>query len=115
MILINTLTKSPPDINYRIFLRNQLNASGMQTRTLPKLEALDYHFLNIQIDAYKLAAENDLEEAFGDELSMYSDVSQPAELFDILMEQLSDSPQAAEHLSSTFRSMLLVKGDPEAK
>lgn len=115
MILVNALTKVPEDVNQRIHLRNQLNAAGMQARILPKLESLDYHLLNIQIEAYKVATENDIDDAFGDELSLYSDISQPSELLDMIMESLSDAPRAIEHLLSTLRSFLLIKGDSETK
>jgi hypothetical protein len=69
----------------------------------------------VQINSYKNASENDLEEAFGDELSMYSEVSQPSELFELIMDNLADSPQAVEFLVATFRSMLLIKGEPDVK
>ncbi|KAI8096734.1 formin homology 2 domain-containing protein [Halteromyces radiatus] len=114
MMLVNVLTNVPSEVTERIHFRNMLNASGM-ARILPKLEALDYHLLTIQINAYKNAAENDLEEAFGDELSMYSEVSQPSELFELIMDNLADAPQAVEYLVATFRSMLLIKGEPDSK
>jgi folylpolyglutamate synthase/dihydropteroate synthase len=114
MMLVNVLTNVPSEVPDRIYLRNMLNASGM-TRILPKLEALDYHLLTVQINSYKNASENDLEEAFGDELSMYSEVSQPSELFELIMDNLADAPQAVEFLVATFRSMLLIKGEPDVK
>lgn len=114
MMLINVLVKVPTDIHERIYLRNQFNAAGLR-RLLPKLEALDYRLLNKQIEAYKIAAENDLEDAFGDELSVYSDVSQPSELFDLVLESIADAPRAQDYLISTLKSMLLIKGDAESK
>lgn len=114
MMLVNGLTQVPNDVNERIHLRNLLNASGI-ARILPKLEALDYHLLNHQIDIYKKAAEDDLDDTFGDELSMYSEISQPNELFELVLDGLSESPQAIEHLVSTLRSMLLIKGEPDVK
>ena len=114
MMLINVLTKVPTDVHERIHLRNQFNAAGL-IRLRPKLERLDYRLLNIQIDAYRTAAENDLEDAFGDELSMYSDVSQPNELFDMVLDSIADAPRAQDYLVSTLQSMLLIKGDPENK
>lgn len=114
MMLINVITKVPDDVHERIHLRNQFNAAGLN-RILSKLKNLNYRLLNIQIEAYKIAAENDLEDAFGDELSIFSDVSQPAELFDLVLDSIADSPKAHDYLVSTLRSMLLVKGDPENK
>ncbi|KAI7869247.1 hypothetical protein BDF14DRAFT_1951245 [Spinellus fusiger] len=114
MMLVNVLVKVPTDVNERIFLRTQLKVSGME-RILVKLEALDYHLLNVQIDAYKASAENDMEDAFGDEISMYSEISQPQELLDLILDSISDAPRALDHLLGTFRSMLLIKGDPETK
>ncbi|KAG0177062.1 hypothetical protein DFQ29_005302 [Apophysomyces sp. BC1021] len=114
MMLVNLLTKVPADVHERIFLRNQLKASGMD-RILPKLEALQYHLLYVQIDAYRIAAENDLEEAFGDDVSLYSDISQPSELLDLILDNIADAPRALDFLLATFRSMLLIKGEPETK
>lgn len=115
MILVNSLIKSCPDLYQRIHIREQLNIGGIQSRVFPKLEELDYHLLNIQIDAYKVAAENDVEDAFGDELSLYSDISQPAELFDILIESLADTPQALEQLSCILRNLLLIRGETDTR
>lgn len=115
MMLINIIVnKVPNEVHERIHLRNQLNAAGM-LRVLPKLEKLDYHYLNKQIDMYRMAAENDQEDAFGDELSVYSDISQPNELFDLVLDNIADAPRAQDHLISTLRSMLIIKGDPENK
>lgn len=113
-MLVNVVTQVPDDVHERIHLRSQLSAAGMM-RILPKLEALDYHLLNLQIEAYKIASENDLEDAFGDELSVYSDVSHPNELFELVLDSIAESPRAQDHLVSTLRGMLLIKGDPENK
>ena len=115
MILANTLTKTPQEVNDRIYLRNQLNTGGFQSRILPKLENFDYHLLNIQIDAYKIAADNDFDEAFGDEFSLYSDISQPSELFDLIAENLADSQRASESLLTMLRNLLLIKGESNIK
>ncbi|KAI9317621.1 hypothetical protein BX666DRAFT_1857292, partial [Dichotomocladium elegans] len=116
MILVNSLTTMPlDDVNKRIHLRNQLNAAGMQARVLPKLSALDYHWLNMQIENYTIAAENDLDEAFSDEISIYSDISQPSELLDLLLEGLSDTPRASEYLVTLLRYLLTIKGDPDVR
>ncbi|KAI8072909.1 formin homology 2 domain-containing protein [Gongronella butleri] len=114
MMLVNVLTNVPGEVLERVHLRNQLNAGGM-TRILGKMEAMDYHLLNIQIDAYKNAAETDLEEAFGDELSMYSEVSEPHELLDLILDAIADSPEAQGHLVETLRSMMLIKGETAEK
>ncbi|KAI8143924.1 hypothetical protein BJV82DRAFT_609883 [Fennellomyces sp. T-0311] len=114
MILVNTLTKTLEEVHERIYLRNQLNAAGLQSRILAKLEQFDYHLLNIQVDAYKIAAENDYDEAFGDEFSLYSDISQPSELFDLIVDNLADSPRASESLMTILRNLLLIKGDSKA-
>lgn len=115
MILVNALIKSCPDLYQRIHIREQFNVGGIQSRVFPKLEELDYHLLNIQIDAFKVAAENDIEDAFGDELSLYSDISQPAELLDILIESLADTPQALEQLSCMLRNLLLIRGETDTR
>ena len=116
MILVNALSTMPlDDVHQRIHLRNQLNAAGLQSRIMPKLAQLDYHWLNIQIDSYNIAAENDLDEAFGDEMSIYSDISQPTELFDLILESIADAPRAFEFLLTLLRNLLLIKGDPDTK
>ncbi|CAO3592005.1 unnamed protein product [Absidia cylindrospora] len=111
MILINALTKIPKIASQRILLRNQLNASGMESRILPKLHALDYSQLKYQVDAYEYAAEQDLDETFGDELTLYADITDPLQLLEQLTTHLdSSSPTSMEHLLGILRSLLLIKG-----
>ncbi|KAI8989404.1 hypothetical protein BDB01DRAFT_848579 [Pilobolus umbonatus] len=115
MILINTLTKIPSDVNYRIYMRNQLNASGMHTTVLPKLDRLNYDLLSIQIESYNEASENDLDEAFGEDISAYSQMSQPVTLFDRVIESISDAPRALEYYSSILKHLLWIRGDSDTK
>ncbi|ORZ06045.1 hypothetical protein BCR42DRAFT_427576 [Absidia repens] len=111
MILINALTKIPKIASQRILLRNQLNASGMESRILPKLHALDYSQLKYQVDTYEFAAEQDLDETFGDELTLYADITDPFQLLEQLTSHLdSSSPTSMEHLLGILRSLLLIKG-----
>lgn len=67
------------------------------------------------MDKYRSRAESDLDEAFGDEISLYSDISQPNELLDLILENIIDAPDALGFLIQTFRSMLLIKGDADKK
>jgi len=67
------------------------------------------------MDKYRRRAENDMDEAFGDEISMYSDISQPNELLELILENIADAPNALDYLLQTFRSMLLIKGDADKK
>lgn len=115
MILINALTKIPSDVNYRIYMRNQFNAAGLQSTILPRLEALDYGLLNIQIESYKELAENDMDDAFGEDISQSSDFSQPSELFDRAIENISDSTRGTEYFISVLKHLLWIKGDPQTK
>ncbi|RCH81886.1 hypothetical protein CU098_003762, partial [Rhizopus stolonifer] len=116
MILINALTSIPSNINYRIYLRNQFIAAGLQTHLLPKLEALDYNLLNIQIESYKDAADTDMEDAFGDEIAQYStEYAQPSQLFDKLIENVSDTPKGTDYFFSIMKYLLWIKGDAETK
>jgi hypothetical protein len=110
MLLINAITKIPKIPTQRIFLRNQFNASGMEARILPKLHALDYDPLKYQVNAYEDAAEQDLDETFGDELSLYSGITDPGELLNQLVNNLTGSPSSMDHLLGILRSLLLVKG-----
>lgn len=114
MSLVNVLTQVPTDVHQRIFLRNQLKASGLE-RILPKLEAFDYHLLSVAIENYRNSAENDLDEGFGDEMTLYSDISEPSELLELILDNIADAPPALNFLLATFKSMLLIKGDPETK
>jgi hypothetical protein len=115
MILINALTKIPSDVNYRIYMRNQFNAAGFQSSVLPKLEALDYDLLNFQIESYKELAEADMDEAFGEDMSQSSDFSQPSELFDRAVENISDTARGTEYFISVMKHLLWIKGDPQTK
>jgi hypothetical protein len=115
MILINALTSIPSDVNYRIYIRNQFVAAGMQTSLLPKLKALDYNLLNKQIESYLEAADNDMDEAFGEDISQFSELSQPSELFDQIIDNISDSARGTEYLISILKHLLWIKGDPETK
>lgn len=67
------------------------------------------------MDKYRTRAESDMDEAFGDEISLYSDISQPNELLDLILENIIDAPDALGYLIQTFRSMLLIKGDANKK
>jgi hypothetical protein len=115
MILINALTSVPSDVNYRIYMRNQFIAAGMQTSLLPKLKALEYNLLNKQIESYLVASDNDMDEAFGEDISQYSELSQPSELFDQVIDNISDSVRGTEYLLSVLKYLLWIKGDPETK
>ena len=64
MILVNTLIKIPLDVNDRVYMGNQFNASGLQS-ILPKLKEFDDDLLNIQIHACKETLEADMSAAEG--------------------------------------------------
>lgn len=98
----------------RVYLRSQFKSSGLE-RIFAKLEKMDDPALYDQMDKYRRRAENDMDEAFGDEISIYSDISQPNELLDIILENIADAPDALGYLLQTFRSMLLIKGDADKK
>ena len=116
MILVNALTSIPSNVNYRISIRNQFVAAGLQTHIIPKLVALDYHLLNLQIESFKEAADHDLEDAFGDDLNQLAlEDSNPSQLFDKLLENISDSPKGTEHFLSMMKYLLWIKGSPEEK
>jgi len=115
MILINSIIKVEQDVAARIQLRNQLNAAGMKARILEKLEALDYRLLNIQIETYKVQADNDFEDCFGEEQSLYGNIEEPEELLSLILANLADAPEAVTHLVATLRGMLLIKGDQSIK
>lgn len=115
MILINALTSIPSDMNYRIYIRNQFAAAGMQTSLIPKLQVLDHNLLNIQIEAFTDAADNDMDESFGEDVSTYSENSQPSELVDQVIENISDTAKGTEYFISILKHMLWIKGDPETK
>lgn len=115
MILVNAITKIPVDVNYRIYMRNQFEASGFQSSILPKLEALDYDLLNNQIESYREMAENDMDEVFGEDLSQGSEFTQPTELFERALDNVADSPRGTEYFLSIMKYFLWIKGEPETK
>lgn len=115
MILVNALTKIPSDVNYRIYMRNQFNATGLQSIILPKLESLDFNLLNIQISLFKELAEHDMEDAFGEELSSETEFAEPFELFERALANISDSPRGTEYFISILKYFLWIKGDAETK
>lgn len=112
--LINALAYIPTEVTDRVYLRSQFKSSGLD-RIFNKLEKLDDQQLYDQMDKYRRRAENDMDEAFGDEISMYSDISQPNELLELILENIADAPNALDYLLQTFRSMLLIKGDADKK
>lgn len=112
--LINSLTYIPTEVTDRIYLRSQFKSSGLD-RIFTKLEKLDDPALYDQMEKYRRRAESDLDEAFGDEISMYTDVSQPNELLELILDNIADAPNALHYLLQTFRSMLLIKGDADKK
>lgn len=115
MILINALTRLPAGVYDRIYMRNQFDAAGLQTSLLPKLEAFDYYLLNLQIESYKEAAENDMEDGFGDELAQFDEPKEPSELFDLVAENISDSRRGTEYLLSVLKHLTWIKGDEETR
>lgn len=112
--MINALAHIPTEVTDRVYLRSQFKSSGLD-RIFSKLEKLDDATLYDQMDKYRSRAESDLDEAFGDEISLYSDISQPNELLDLILENIIDAPDALGFLIQTFRSMLLIKGDADKK
>ncbi|KAG1277955.1 hypothetical protein G6F65_008197 [Rhizopus arrhizus] len=114
MILVNAVVKVPGDANDRIYMGNQFNASGIQS-ILPKLKALEHELLDIQIDAYKDTLDADMDEAFGEDLSLYSDISQPSELFERVIESISEAPRASEQFMSLLKHLLWIHGDSDTK
>lgn len=115
MLLINALVSIPSDINYRIYIRNQFAAAGLQSNLLPKLETLDHKLLDIQIESFKEATESDMGESFGEETVLYSEQIQPAELMEQVLENIADSTKGTEYLLSSLKYLLWIKGDPETK
>lgn len=114
MILVNALIKIPADVNNRIYMENQFNASGIQS-ILPKLRTLEYDLLNIQIDTFKETLDADMDEAFGEDMSLASDVSQPQELFDRVIESISEAPRASEQFLYVLKYLLWIHGNPDTK
>ena len=115
MILINALTSIPSGVYDRIYMRNQFDAAGLQASLLPRLEAFNYNLLDIQIESYKEAVENDMEDAFGDELAQFDESKEPSELFDLFAENISDSRRGTEYLLSALKHLSWIKGDVETK
>ncbi|CEG81054.1 hypothetical protein RMATCC62417_15298 [Rhizopus microsporus] len=114
MILVNALIKIPADVNNRIYMENQFNASGIQS-ILPKLRILEYDLLNIQIETFKETLDADMDEAFGEDMSLASDVSQPQELFDRVIESISEAPRASEQFLYVLKYLLWIHGNPDTK
>ncbi|KAI7872585.1 hypothetical protein BDF14DRAFT_1754945 [Spinellus fusiger] len=115
MIFINALTNTPKDIHTRVYIRKQLNASGMQTSILPMIKYLKHHVLSFQIETYRISFENDLQEMHGDTASLHSNLLGPYELLDHVVKSIKDIPQAMESIQAILYSMLLIKGDSTTK
>ncbi|RCH79058.1 hypothetical protein CU098_000032 [Rhizopus stolonifer] len=114
MILVNALVKVPADVNDRIYIGNQFNASVFQS-ILPALKAFEFDLLDIQLDDYKDTIDSDMDEAFGEDISLYSDISQPSELFERVVESISESPRASEQLMTLLKYLLWIHGDSDTK
>ncbi|KAG1160361.1 hypothetical protein G6F37_004064 [Rhizopus arrhizus] len=114
MILVNALIKIPGDVNDRVYMGNQFNASGLQS-IIPKLKKMEDDLLNIQIKDCIETLESDMDEAFSEDISLSSDVSQPSELFDRVVESVSQAPRASEQLMSVLKYLLWIHGDPDTK
>ncbi|ORX46807.1 actin-binding FH2 [Hesseltinella vesiculosa] len=111
LILINALTKVPANASGRIKMRQQLNASGWESRIVPKLKVMHYPVLQAQLDAYQQASDQDLDDTFGDELSLYSHVNNPHQLLALITQHLEPSPKSMDALLSLLKNLLLIKGD----
>ncbi|KAI9280811.1 hypothetical protein BY458DRAFT_531768 [Sporodiniella umbellata] len=112
IILVNALVKIPSDVNDRIYITNQLNLSVFPA-VLPILESFDFHLLDIQLRSFMETVESDKEEAFGENQPLYTDLSQPFDLFERILEGLVNAPRALEQLIFLLKSLLWIQGDPD--
>jgi hypothetical protein len=112
--LINSIAHIPADVLDRLHIRREFQLSGIE-RIFTKLERIDDPAIDKQIEKYRHRAELDVDKEFGEELSLYSDISQPQELLERILDSLADAPDGLNFLVQTLRSMLLIKGEPEHK
>ncbi|KAI8877777.1 actin-binding FH2 [Backusella circina FSU 941] len=114
MILVNALTKVPDDIGYRVYMRDQLKTAGLESSIIPKLETLGSNLIMKQIETYKAATETNLE-AYSDHADEFPESDQPQELFENVLESISDSEKSEMYLVSIIKYLLKIKGDSETK
>jgi hypothetical protein len=115
MLLVNALAKVPSDVGYRVYIRNQLKTARLESSIIPKLEELDYILLTKQIKIYKAETKRDLEEAYSDYNDDFTGSDQPKELFDNVLESISESKKTEKYLMSIMKHLLRIKGDLETR
>lgn len=115
MLLVNALAKVPSDVGYRVFIRNQLKTARLESSIIPKLKELDSSLLTKQIKIYKEETKRDLEEAYSDHNVDFTGLDQPKELFDNVLESISESKKTEKYLMSIMKHLLRIKGDLETR
>lgn len=114
VLLINALAVLPEELEIRLHLRQQMEASGL-SRILDKLRTLKHNELDRQLDAYEERAESDHEEfvrSFKEDT--LRDFQNPWDVLRAIVSSVEGS-RAYDFFVSALQHMLFIKQEGEAR
>lgn len=110
MILVNAIINVVEDVEIRIHLRNQMNASGLE-RIMDKMKELADEHVDRQIREFKLLAENDQDELMDVyHENVLNDKDDPREVFEYLLSTV-EGTRAYDFFLSCLQHLLLINNE----
>lgn len=111
---MNAIINVVEDVETRIHLRNQMNASGLE-RLMDQMMELNSDPIDIQVREYKLLAENDQD----DILEMYNervlrDLNDPHDVFECVLASV-EGTRSYDFFLSCLQHILLIRDEGELK
>ncbi|KAL1923354.1 uncharacterized protein VTP21DRAFT_8334 [Calcarisporiella thermophila] len=108
VMLINALIGVVDNVENRVHLRSQLNASGLE-RIIKKLRDFRHELINLHLDKFENQAEADYEEI--QELynhKIFANMTDPTEVFQCLLASV-EGKRAYDFFLSTLQHMMLIQ------
>lgn len=110
MMLVNSIISVVEDLEIRVHLRNQMNASGLQV-IMDKMMEFNNEHLRRHISIYKQMSDNDYEEM----LEIYnekilSDMNDPRDVFESILTRV-EGTRGYDFLLSALQHLLLIRDE----
>jgi hypothetical protein len=108
--LIRYIVEIPAELEYRIYLRNELFASGFRTiiKELRKWAPDEFHDSLAHIEAFEASAANDFESFIKDlDLSFDIDLFDHTSLIQALDEGLKEDSVSFSHITTILQHLLI--------
>jgi hypothetical protein len=115
MILVNAIINVVDDAEMRIHLRNQMNASGLESSILVKMNELGDEHVDRQISEFKMMAENDQDDIMEiyNEQVVLSDFNDPRQIFDCIIASVQDT-RGYDFFLSCLQHLLLINTEEDS-